>query len=235
MKTKRNRGRPPHDDVLTRAEWSVVHAVQHGMTNKEIAKRRGISSDGVKFHINNAMGKLGVPNRKALRQWFQPPKGSALGAHDSPTIAPIKLGQIGQIARSVKDVKASEAWYVNVLGLPHLYTFGTFAFFDCEGVRLLLSQSDAEPLPVDSIIYLRVDNIRRAHEELHTKGVEFLNAPHLIHRHTDGSEEWMAFFKDLEGRPLAIMSLAKPPAGVQAAPETTGKQSACGSCPSDDR
>ena len=60
--------------------------------------------------------------------------------------------------------------------------------------------------------------IRRAHEELRTKGVEFLNAPHLIHRHADGTEEWMAFFKDLEGRPLAIMSLAKPPSGMQAAP-----------------
>jgi len=28
----------------------------------------------------------------------------------------------------------------------------------------------------------------------------------MIHRHEDGTEEWMAFFKDNEGRPLAIMS-----------------------------
>jgi len=27
-----------------------------------------------------------------------------------------------------------------------------------------------------------------------------------VHRHADGTEEWMAFFKDPEGRPLAIMS-----------------------------
>jgi hypothetical protein len=33
----------------------------------------------------------------------------------------------------------------------------------------------------------------------------------MIHRHADGTEEWMAFFKDLEGRPLAIMSKVKPP------------------------
>jgi methylmalonyl-CoA/ethylmalonyl-CoA epimerase len=38
--------------------------------------------------------------------------------------------------------------------------------------------------------------------------VEFINAPHLIHRRADGTEEWMAFFKDPDGRPLAIMSLA---------------------------
>jgi len=28
----------------------------------------------------------------------------------------------------------------------------------------------------------------------------------MIHKHADGTEEWMAFFKDPDGRPLAIMS-----------------------------
>jgi hypothetical protein len=32
----------------------------------------------------------------------------------------------------------------------------------------------------------------------------------MIHRHEDGTEEWMAFFKDNEDRPLALMSKAKP-------------------------
>jgi methylmalonyl-CoA/ethylmalonyl-CoA epimerase len=41
-------------------------------------------------------------------------------------------------------------------------------------------------------------------------GVEFINAPHCVHRHDDGAEEWMAFFKDPEGRPLAIMATAGP-------------------------
>jgi methylmalonyl-CoA/ethylmalonyl-CoA epimerase len=31
----------------------------------------------------------------------------------------------------------------------------------------------------------------------------------MIHRHEDGTEEWMAFFKDHDGRPLALMSQAK--------------------------
>jgi hypothetical protein len=39
-----------------------------------------------------------------------------------------------------------------------------------------------------------------------TEGVKFLNAPHMIHTHADGTEEWMCFFEDLEGRPLALMS-----------------------------
>jgi methylmalonyl-CoA/ethylmalonyl-CoA epimerase len=41
------------------------------------------------------------------------------------------------------------------------------------------------------------------------RGVEFIGAPHMIYRHADGTEEWMAFFKDPEGRPLALMSQVK--------------------------
>lgn len=48
-----------------------------------------------------------------------------------------------------------------------------------------------------------------AHQELKRRGIELSNAPHRIHRHADGTEEWMAFFKDPEGRPLAIMSRVK--------------------------
>ncbi len=45
-------------------------------------------------------------------------------------------------------------------------------------------------------------------------GVEFTNAPHIIHRHEDGTEEWMAFFRDNEERPLAIMSKVSPSLSV---------------------
>jgi catechol 2,3-dioxygenase-like lactoylglutathione lyase family enzyme len=118
---------------------------------------------------------------------------------------PLKLGTLGQISRSVKDIKQAETWYREVLGLTHLYTYGTLAFFDCGGVRLFLSQAQTDP-GAESILYLRVADIQKAYEELQTRGVEFIGAPHMIHRHPDGREEWMAFFKDPEGRPLAIMS-----------------------------
>jgi hypothetical protein len=45
---------------------------------------------------------------------------------------------------------------------------------------------------------------------MQSRGIEFVNTPHLIRRHADGTEEWMAFFKEPEGRPLAIMSQVKP-------------------------
>jgi DNA-binding CsgD family transcriptional regulator/catechol 2,3-dioxygenase-like lactoylglutathione lyase family enzyme len=206
MTTKR-RGRPPHDDVLTPADWRVVHAVQHGLTNRDIAARRGISLDAVKYHVANAIGKLGVSNRRALRQWFRAPKGSAL-SRGKKTVNAIKLGPIGQISRTVKNIEQAVAWYGDVLGLPHLYTFGKLAFFDCGGTRLFLTQ-EAETPKEESILYLRVADIEQAHNELKAHGVNFTSAPHMIHRHADGTEEWMAFFTDPEGRPLAIMSQAK--------------------------
>jgi catechol 2,3-dioxygenase-like lactoylglutathione lyase family enzyme len=119
-----------------------------------------------------------------------------------------ELGPLAQISRTVRDVKESEAWYGKTLGLRHLYTFGSLAFFDCGGTRLMLS-AQAKPTP-ESILYLRVEDIRSAYEALRARGIEFGDAPHLIHRHADGTEEWMAHFNDPEGRPLAIMAQVKP-------------------------
>jgi DNA-binding CsgD family transcriptional regulator/catechol 2,3-dioxygenase-like lactoylglutathione lyase family enzyme len=197
MKTKRPRGRPPHADVLTPAEWRTVYAVQHGMTNVEIARRRGISVNAVKFHVTNALAKLGLADRKALRRWFR-------RTGETEVNTELALGPIGQIARSVSDVVASEKWYRDVLGLPHLYTFGTLAFFDLGGTRLMLSQEGGAAK--ESLIYLKVADIGAAHEALAARGVRFTHAPHLIHRHANGTEEWMAFFEDPDGRPLALMS-----------------------------
>ena len=205
------RGRPPHADVLTPTEWRITHAVQHGMTNREIATRRGTSVDAVKFHVANVLAKLGVRNRRELRQMLRKPAGSALRRRTTVTTAPLTLGALGQIARSVRDAAVSEAWYRDVLGLPHLYSFASMAFLDLGGTRLMLSEADP-PTQTESILYFRTEDIEAAHGTLKARGVEFINAPHLIHRHADGREEWMCFFKDSEGRPLALLSQVAPPA-----------------------
>ena len=209
--TQRPRGRPKHADLLTPAEWRTVHAAQHGMTNAEIARRRGVSVDAVKFHIANALSKLGLRNRQEMRRWFRAPRDSAAAPGRTTAIPVQTFGTIGQIARSVSDIQASERWYRDVLGLPHLYTFGTLAFFDCGGTRLMLSQ-EKEGAARESILYLRVPDMAAAHTQLTTRGVKFTHAPHLIHRHADGTEEWMAFFEDPDARPLAILMQARPKA-----------------------
>jgi DNA-binding CsgD family transcriptional regulator/catechol 2,3-dioxygenase-like lactoylglutathione lyase family enzyme len=204
MPTKRGRGRPPYDDVLTPAEWRTVQAVRHGLTNAEIARRRGISLPAVKHHVEHAIAKLGLDNRRALRAWNGVPKASRL-AKETPTMEPkMKVNAFGQVARSVRSAAESEVWYRDVLGLTHLFTFGTMAFFDCGGVRLMLTQKET-PEP-ESILYFLVADIHAAHAAMNSRGVETISVPHLIHTHADGTEEWMMFFKDPEGRPLAFMA-----------------------------
>ena len=119
----------------------------------------------------------------------------------------MQLGPIGQISRSVRDIAQAERWYRDVLGLPHLYTFGKLAFFDCGGTRLFLSEN--EQAGPESILYLKVTDISSVYRGLQARDVVFVNPPHMIHKHADGTEEWMAFFNDPEGRPLAIMSQVK--------------------------
>jgi DNA-binding CsgD family transcriptional regulator/catechol 2,3-dioxygenase-like lactoylglutathione lyase family enzyme len=208
------RGRPPHDDVLTPTEWAVVHAVRHGASYANIAARRGISRDAVKYHVRNAVAKLGLRGRRDLQHWPGIPKDSAAFRRQTDERQPMTtrelgLGPIGQISRTVRDIDAACAWYGGVLGLKHLFTFGKLAFFDCGGIRLYLSAESGEPQP-ESTLYLRVADIGTAYAELMARGVEFKGAPHLIHRHPDGTEEWMAFFKDPDGRFLALMSQIKP-------------------------
>jgi len=114
------------------------------------------------------------------------------------------LGTIGQIARTVRDIGESEAWYRDALGLRHLFTFDTLAFFDCDGTRLMLSETE-RPDQKESLIYFRVTDIDAVCEALGQRGIEFIRTPERVHRHADGTEEWMAFFEDPEGRPLALM------------------------------
>ena len=115
----------------------------------------------------------------------------------------VSLGPIGQIARNVRDIEAAKAWYGQVLGLTLLYDFPGMAFFDLGGTRLYLQQAEA-PGP-ESILYFRVADIEAAHAALAAKGVSFSRPPQMIHRHPDGTEEWLAFFSDPEGRPLALI------------------------------
>ena len=207
MAPKRPRGRPPFADVLTPAEWRVVEAVRHGMSNPQIAKRQGVSLDAVKFHVANALLKLGLPSRVALRRWDGVRAGSAL-QHQGKEFA-MDAGCVGlaQICRTTADLEAAKRFYSETLGLRLLYAFPGMAFFQLGDTRLYLQQLDnAAP---ESILYLRVGDIHAAHAGLAAKGVDFFNAPHMLHRHADGTEEWMAEFRDNEGRPLALMCQAK--------------------------
>ena len=215
---KSERGRPRHPDVLTPAEWKVAEQVRHGLGNRRIAERMGVSPDAVKFHVGNALGKLGLTSRRELQLW------DGIGRHTALGRGRMEMDEtsqgymmLGQVARSTRDAAAARDWYRDVLGLPELYFFGNLAFFDLGGVRLMLSEESGaredeakeDGGAAESLLYLRVSDIHASRAELEGRGVTFTHAPHMIHRHEDGTEEWMAFFEDNEGRPLALMTQAR--------------------------
>lgn len=117
-----------------------------------------------------------------------------------------RLSTIGQIALPVHDVDRSTAYYRDTLGMRFLFSAGPeLAFFDCDGVRLMLSKPEGpEADRPGSVIYFRVADIDGAYETLRARGVDFIGAPHLIAKMPD-HELWMAFFRDPSGNTLALM------------------------------
>jgi extradiol dioxygenase family protein len=124
----------------------------------------------------------------------------------------LRLSQLGQVSLHVRDVARAEQFYGETLGLRHLYTFGDLAFFDMDGTRLYLHRKDEADWQPGSILYFRVDDIQAPWDELGGRGVELMEAPHVIFVHEDGLEEWMAFFADGEGNTLALLEQRSPSA-----------------------
>jgi methylmalonyl-CoA/ethylmalonyl-CoA epimerase len=116
------------------------------------------------------------------------------------------ISGIGQIAIRVSDLKAGIDFYQDVLGLKFLMEIPSAAFFDCGGIRLMLTTpEEAEFDHPASIIYYRVGDIQESYRELSRRGVAFVKEPHLLARMPD-HELWMAFFRDVSGNMLALMS-----------------------------
>jgi predicted enzyme related to lactoylglutathione lyase len=128
--------------------------------------------------------------------------------HQEETMtASLAISQIGQIAVIVHDLDRAVAFYRDVLGLRLLFQVPPkMAFFDCGGVRLMLSlPEEAEFDHPGSVLYYKVDDIHGAWAALREGGADLREEPHLLAKMPD-HDLWMAFFRDTEGNTLALMS-----------------------------
>jgi methylmalonyl-CoA/ethylmalonyl-CoA epimerase len=115
------------------------------------------------------------------------------------------LERIRQIAVNVEDVERATAFYRDVLGMRFLFAAPPgLAFFDCGGVRLMLSRPEGQG-GGSSIVYYLVPDIHTAVDTLGARGVAFDEAPHLIARMPD-HDLWLCVFRDSEGNLLGLMS-----------------------------
>ena len=116
-----------------------------------------------------------------------------------------EISRIGQIAINVHELDRAIAFYRDTLGLPLLFTAGALAFFDCGGVRLMLSRPEKPEFDhPSSILYFTVPDIVSAHRNMLSRGVHFEDTPHLIAK-MPTHDLWMTHFHDPEQNLLALM------------------------------
>ena len=116
------------------------------------------------------------------------------------------ITRLGQISINVHEVDRATAFYRDKLGLLFLFAAGPLAFFDCNGVRLMLSRPEKKEFDhPGSILYFAVPDIKAAHQQMLAAGVHFEDEPHLLARMPD-HDLWMTFFRDSEQNLLALMS-----------------------------
>ncbi|MFN2491300.1 MAG: VOC family protein [Pyrinomonadaceae bacterium] len=117
------------------------------------------------------------------------------------------LSQIGQIAVNAHDLDRAVEFYRDKLGMKHLFSVPpTMAFFDCDGIRLMLSLPDKPEFDhASSIIYFNVADIQKATTTLSDRGVQFEEKPIFV-ADMGSYELWLASFRDSENNLLALMS-----------------------------
>jgi methylmalonyl-CoA/ethylmalonyl-CoA epimerase len=117
----------------------------------------------------------------------------------------IGISRLGQIAINVHNLDRATAFYRDILGLPLLFTTGALTFFDCGGVRLMLSRPERPEFDhPSSILYFTVPDIVSAHREMLSRGAHFEDTPHLIAK-MPTHDLWMTHFHDTEKNLLALM------------------------------
>lgn len=114
---------------------------------------------------------------------------------------------VAQIAIVAKEVERATAFYRDALGLPLQFESAGMAFFDCGGVRLMITEPrgthDEERM--SSLVYCRVDDLDEAFRRVAGAGAEVEREPEVAHR-TETTELALAFLRDPEGNVFALMS-----------------------------
>ena len=123
------------------------------------------------------------------------------------TTSDFGLSAIEQIAVNAHDISRAVDFYRDKLKMKHLFSVPpNLAFFDCDGIRLMLSlPAKPEFDHPSSPIYFKVADIQLAYTTLTERGVEFVEAPSFV-ADMGTYDLWLAAFRDSENNLLALMS-----------------------------
>ena len=117
------------------------------------------------------------------------------------------LSAIKQIAINAHDLQRAVEFYRDKLRIKHLFSVPpNLAFFDCDGIRLMLSlPAKPEFDHPSSILYFNVGDIQQATQTLSERGVQFEEQPILV-ADMGTYDLWLASFRDSENNLMALMS-----------------------------
>jgi len=118
----------------------------------------------------------------------------------------LAIQKIRQISVNVHDPDRAVAFYRDILGLQLLFRAGRLAFFDCDGIRLMLSPPEKPEFDhPSSILYFKVEDIQQAYAELRARNVTTEGVPNLVAKMPD-HDLWLAEFRDSEGNVMCLMA-----------------------------
>lgn len=113
-----------------------------------------------------------------------------------------QLSSISLIMLGVQDLNRSVSFYRDKLGVTVRNLLTGFAFLDCGGVTLALSEPLLKANPVGAgaaEVVFSVQHVREAHRALVAQGVEFNQEPRQV-----SGPFWAANFKDPDGHQLSV-------------------------------
>jgi methylmalonyl-CoA/ethylmalonyl-CoA epimerase len=124
-------------------------------------------------------------------------------------MATVSLSRIKQIAIPVDSVETAKSFYLDVLGLQHLFDAPPgLSFFDCGGVRLMLCGPAAQGKDGDkqhAVLFYDVADIKSTYAKIKAAGAPSLAEPHVIAR-MNGQEVWIAELSDGQGNNVSLIS-----------------------------
>ncbi|MFN2637775.1 MAG: VOC family protein [Gemmatimonadaceae bacterium] len=130
-----------------------------------------------------------------------------------PADTAVSLSRITQVAIPVRDLEEAKRFYADTLGMRHLFDAPpALSFFDCGGVRLMLSAVEEPEGTVEQspdqqhpVLYYDVADIKKVHAKLKSAGASSIQEPHVITR-MNGREIWLGFVSDGQGNMVGLMS-----------------------------
>lgn len=114
--------------------------------------------------------------------------------------------ELGQIAVAVSDVARAKAFYVDVLGLRHLFDAGpNLSFVAAGSVRIMLTQPQGSGAPgKNSVLYFKTSSLEEHFQSVVARGAKMEREPQLAATLSD-HQLWIGFVRDPEGNLIGLM------------------------------